>query len=328
MLLIREFPHILSLTLTGWWEIKAPRLGAALAYYTVLSLAPLLLIAAPLITLVVHDPKQVRQGIVTQFEGLVGREGAAAVDAVLQYRPDKPPNKLTTYIGVAVLVFGATGVFAQLQDALNTIWGVTPVPGFGKHALWSFVKQRFLSFAMLMGICFLLLVSLTLTAGLAMLRQRVEGRWEPVPLAWAVVGNVATVALVMVVFAMMFKVLPDAKVPWRDVWLGALLTAILFTLGKYAIGLYLGRADVGEAYGGARSIVVLLVWVYFSSQIVFLGAEFTYAYHKVRGDRVVAADHAIPVTPEARAEQGIPQAEEVKATVEYMHLDDQTKPKE
>ena len=318
MLIVREYARISKLTFTGWWEIKAPRLGAALAYYTILSLAPTILIATPLIELVFHDPEQVRGGIVNQFENLVGREGAAAVRSVLEYQPDRPPTHVTTYLGIAVLVFGATGVFAQLQDALNTVWGVVPAPGFGKHALLSFLRQRFLSFAMVLGICFLLMVSLIITAGLAILQTRIDRHWETYAFTWSFAHSIATIILITLLFAMIFKVLPDAKVPWRDVWMGALLTSLLFTLGKYLIGLYLGNAAVGEAYGGARSIVVLLVWVYFSAQIVFLGAEFTYAYHKVRGDRVLPADHAIPITAEARAEQGIPKPEEVKATVEYL----------
>src|SRR3954470_1042411 len=171
MLIVREYARISKLTLTGWWEIKAPRLGAALAYYTILSLAPMIILATPLIGLVFQDPTKATNGIVEQFQALVGKEGAAAVKAVLDTRPEYPPTRLTTYIGLAVLVFGATGVFAQLQDALNTVWGVVPAPaGFGKHAILSFLRQRFISFAMVLGICFLLLVSLIFSAGLAIIR--------------------------------------------------------------------------------------------------------------------------------------------------------------
>ena len=318
MLIVRNYARISKLTLSGWWEIKAPRLGAALAYYTILSLAPTVIIATPLIGLV-FDPQQARGGIVNQFESLVGSEGARAVDAILSARPQYPPTRLTTYLGIAVLVFGATGVFAQLQDALNTVWGVVPAPGgFGRHALLSFLRQRFISFAMVIGICFLLLVSLVLSAGLAVLRNVIDQRYQTMALTWTIAHNATSTVVVTLLFAMMYKVLPDAKVPWRDVWVGSILTSLMFTLGKFLIGLYLGNASIGRAYGGAGSVVVLLVWVYYSAQIVFLGAEFTYAYHKVRGDRVLPEEHAVPVTAEARAEQGIPEPAQVKATVEYI----------
>src|SRR3954469_25349009 len=322
MMIVREYARISKLTFEGWWEIKAPRLGAALAYYTILSLAPMIILATPLISLVFHDPTKATNGIVEQFQTLVGEEGARAVKAVLDTRPDYPPTRLTTYLGVAVLVFGATGVFAQLQDALNTVWGVVPAPGFGKHALLSFLRQRFISFTMVLGICFLLMVSLIFSAGLAVAQQLINERIHTLAIYWTIAHNITSVVIMTVLFAMMFKILPDAKVPWRDVWVGALLTSLLFTAGKYVIGLYLGNASVGRAYGGAGSIVVLLVWVYYSSQLVFLGAEFTYAYHKARGDRVVAADHAVPVTAEARAQQGIPKPAVVKATVEYLKRED------
>jgi len=322
MLIVREYARISKLTFTGWWEIKAPRLGAALAYYTILSLAPMIILATPLIGLVFHDPTKATNGIVEQFQALVGKEGAAAVKAVLDTRPDYPPTRVTTYVGLAVLVFGATGVFAQLQDALNTVWGVVPAPGFGKHAIFSFLRQRFVSFAMVLGLSFLLMVSLIFSAGLAVLRNIVDERYQTMAITWTIAHNAIFFVLITFLFAMMFKILPDAKVPWRDVWVGSVLTAILFTVGKTLIGIYLGNASIGRAYGGAGSIVVLLVWVYYSAQLVFLGAEFTYAYHKIRGDRVVPEDHAVAVTAEARAQQGIPKPAVVQATVQYLKTED------
>lgn len=321
MLIAHDYGQILKRTLTGWWEIKAPRLGAALAYYTILSLAPMIIIATPLIGLV-FDYDRARGGIVEQFEGLVGHEGARAIDAILSSRPHYPPTRLTTYLGIGVLIFGATGVFAQLQDALNTVWGVVPAPGFGKHALLSFLRQRFISFAMVLGICFLLLVSLVLSAGLAVLQSLVDQRYVTVAVWWTVAHGVTLIVVFTLLFAMIYKVLPDAKVHWHDVWVGSVLTSLLFAAGKFVIGLYLGNASIGRAYGGAGSIVVLLVWVYFSAQLLFLGAEFTYCYAKVRGSRVVPEDHAIPVTAEARAKQGIPEPAAVKATVEYLKHED------
>lgn len=322
MLIVREYARISKLTFEGWWEIKAPRLGAALAYYTILSLAPTIILATPLIGVVFHNPQKATRGIVEQFQLLVGEEGARAVEAVLNFHPEYPPTRLTTYIGIGVLIFGATGVFAQLQDALNTVWGVVPAPGFGVHALIGFVRQRFVSFAMVLGLLFLLMVSLVFSAGLTVLQTMVDERYKTLAITWTAAHNGILFVLLTMLFAMMFKILPDAKVPWRDVWVGSVLTAILFTVGKYLIGLYLGNASIGLAYGGAGSIVVLLVWVYYSAQIVLLGAEFTYAYHKVRGDRVVPSDHAVAVTAEARAQQGIPEPAEVKETIEYLKHED------
>jgi membrane protein len=321
MLIANDFARILKDTFAGWWEIKAPRLGAALAYYTILSLAPMIIIATPLVGLV-FDYERARGGIVRQFEELVGREGARAIDAIISARPEYQPTRVTTYIGIGVLIFGATGVFAQLQDALNTVWGVVPAPGFGKHALLAFLRQRFISFAMVLGICFLLLVSLVLSAGLTVLQNMVERRYDTAAAAWGVAHGVASIVVVTILFAMIYKVLPDAKVHWHDVWVGAVLTSLLFALGKYVIGLYLGNASVGREYGGAGSVVVLLVWVYFSAQILFFGAEFTFCYAKVRGSRVVPEDYSVPVTAEARAKQGIPEPEAVKATVEYLKQED------
>ena len=301
MMIARDYTRIARQTLAGWWEIKAPRLGASLAYYTILSLAPMIIIATPMIGLVFHDPAQAQGGIVSQFEALVGKEGADAVRAILTSRPDYPPTRFTTYLGVGVLIFGATGVFAQLQDALNTIWGVVPAPGFGKHALFSFLRQRFVSFAMVLGICFLLMVSLVLSAGLAVAQQLIDSRFQTLAMTWTVAHSVASVLVITVLFAMMFKILPDAKVPWRDVWVGAMLTSLLFTAGKHVIGIYLGNASVGRAYGGAGSIVVLLVWVYYSSAIFFFGAEMVKGYLAGFGERVDAIESGEQIAPRADA---------------------------
>ena len=281
MLIARDYTRIARQTFTGWWIIKAPRLGAALVYYTILSLAPLIVIATPIISLAFSDPAQVQGGIVSQFEGLVGKEGAAAVKSILSARPNFPPTRLTTYLGIAVLVFGATGVFAELQDALNTVWGVVPAPGgFGKHAIFTFLRQRFVSFAMVLGICFLLMVSLILSAGLAVAQQLVDRRFQTLALTWTIAHDVIGVVIVTLLFAMMFKILPDAKVPWRDVWVGALGTSLLFTLGKYLIGLYLGHSSTASAYGAAGSLILIVLWVYYSSLILLLGAEFTAVRHE------------------------------------------------
>jgi membrane protein len=317
-----DYGRIVKETLIGWWEDKAPRLGAALAFYTILSIAPIVILALPVASLIFGRP-QAEGSVVKEFEELVGNEGAKAVRAIVTAPPEQSRSTLATTVGLVVLAFGATGVFAQLQDALNTIWEVVPVPN--GNLIWAFLRQRFLSFAMVLGICFLLLVSLVLSAGLSAARAYMDQRLASVAFTWTIAHTLASFGVITILFAMMFKVLPDVDVPWRDVWLGALITAALFTLGKTVIGLYLGRSAISRAYGGAGSLVALLLWVYYSSQILFLGAEFTHAYAKVRGSRVHPTPIAVPVTDEARAQQGIPRHQTVEqAACERNHAPAQT----
>jgi membrane protein len=200
------------------------------------------------------------------------------------------------------LLFGASGVFGQLQSALNTIWEVQPKPGRG---VWGFIRDRFLSFTMVLGTAFLLLVSLLLTTAIATLGNLVT---VPDSLQWlAQIANfVGSFVIISVLFAMMFKLLPDVKMAWSDVWLGAIITAALFTVGKFAIGLYLGHSSMASSYGVAGSFVVLLVWVFYSAQILFFGAELTQVYANKFGSRIVPDENADPLTEEARAQQGRP----------------------
>jgi membrane protein len=220
------------------------------------------------------------------MESLVGPQSAAAVKQMLDIAQKPSNGLLASIIAVATLLVGASGVFAQLQDALNTVWGVEPKAGRG---LWGAIKDRFFSLVAVLGTGFLLLVSLVLSAALAafgkMFTGWLPGHESPLHLADLVVSF----GVITLLFAMMFKLLPDAKIAWRDVWVGAGLTSVLFTLGKFAIGLYLGKADVGSAYGAAGSLVILLVWVYYSSQILLFGAEFTAVYANRYGSRIVAA---------------------------------------
>jgi membrane protein len=203
---------------------------------------------------------------------------------------------------VATLLLGAAGVFGQLQDALNTIWGVKPKPGRG---FWATIKDRFASFTMVLGVGFLLLVSLTLTTVLSALVKYVSGSIPALAAIGQVLDFIVSFAVITLLFALIFRVLPDVKIDWRDVWLGAALTSILFVVGKFAISVYLGRSGVASAYGAAGSLVVLLLWVYYAAQILFSGAEFTKVYAKTFGSKIVPADDALPVTAEARAEQGL-----------------------
>ena len=283
-----------------WLGDKAARLGAALAYYTVFSIAPLLLIVIALAGLVFG--REAAQGrVVAQLRDLVGPHGAEAIEAMLASASRPEAGYTATGTGAVLLLVGAMGLFGQLQDAMNTVWGVQPKPGRG---LWGFIKERLLSLTMVMGTAFLLLVSLVVSAALAamggLLGDRAAGAIGPA------INFVVSFAVITGLFAMIFRYLPDAKVAWEDVWLGAAVTALLFEIGKLAIGLYLGHSSVASAYGAAGSLVVLLIWTYYSSQIFLYGAELTQVYANRYGSRIVPEPDAEPVTPEARAEQGIP----------------------
>jgi membrane protein len=318
-----RWPGLVVETFSGWWEDKAPRLGAALAYYTVLSLAPVLVLVTPVASAVLGNAGEARNEIRQQFVGLIGEQGAKAVDDVLTAvaRGYSTPSRTARMISWAVLLFGASGVFAELQEALDTIWEVAPRPG---SAAWlAILRKRFLSFAMVLGICFLLLVSLVASAALSAVRHYADQEVNGLATAWAFLNTVASVGMSTVVFAMIYKILPDVTIRWRDVWIGALMTACLFTLGRFLIGEYLGRSSIGDRYGATGSLVVILVWVYFSAQILYLGAEFTKAYSRQTGAPVVPEPIAVPITEEARAQQGIPHKEVVEAVKEVVEQREQ-----
>jgi len=308
---------ILKETTAEWWQDKAPRLGAALAYYTILSLAPMLLLITPAVGLVVGQT-QARKQIINQFSQLLGEEAAQAVGTLVGAGPHRI-GRVATALSVGVLLFAASGVFAELQDAMDTIWEVVPKPG-NRFALMRLLRQRFLSFAMVLGIGFLLLVSLVISAALGAL-QAVAVQYASVPVAvWSAAHGIVSFAVTTVLFAMIFKVLPDVKVRWRDVALGAAITSGLFALGRFVIGQYIGREALWASYGtGAKSLVALLVWVYYSAQILFFGAEFTKAYAKHLGSgRPAPTEVAVPLTDAARAEQGIPKQEVVEAVAQVV----------
>jgi membrane protein len=300
-----SFRRILQATVHEWSEDKVPRLGAALAFYSLLSLAPLTLIAVAVAGFVFGEAAA--QGhVVSQMRGLVGQQGAEAVQEMLAHAHRPGAGVVATLIGVATLLIGAGGVFGALQDALNTIWEVQPKPGRGWLGI---IKDRFLSFAMVLGTGFLLLVSLLLSAALAAVFHGIESLAPGAGILLRVANTVLSFALISVLFALIFKVLPDVEISWRDVWVGAVLTTILFLIGKGLIGLYLGRSSYGSAYGAAGSLVVLVVWVYYSALILFFGAEFTQVYANHYGSRIKPSPGAEPVTEEARAKQGIPRTE-------------------
>jgi membrane protein len=279
-------------TFSEWQEDNVPLLAAALAYYTLFSLAPLLMIAIA-IAGAFFGEEAAQRDIAGQIQGMVGKDGAEAIQAMIQ-NAHKPSagGAIATLFGVVTLVLGASGVFGQLQTALNTIWEVKPKPGQG---LKSFLKSRFLSFAMVVVIGFLLLVSLVLSAILAGI-SNFFGSVLPALTALGVVLNFALAfGVTTVLFAAIYKFLPDVKVPWSNLWVGAAVTSLLFSIGRFLIGLYLGNSAVGSTYGAAGSLIVILIWVFYSAQILLIGAEFTQVYAKNRGLPIEPSPHAVRI---------------------------------
>ncbi len=285
--------NIFRETLRQWLEDKAPQLGAALAYYTVFSLAPLILVLLAILGLIFrNDPTGAWEKMTVQLGYFLDRSAIDVIQSIAQKASSQDKSIWATIIGVALALFGASGVFGQLQDALNTIWGVKAKPGGG---IWGFLRGRFLSFAMVGGICFLLLVSMTLESVLKAFSHYIQALL-PGGIVIAVAAYlIFDLALVVLVLGAIFKVLPDAKIRWRDVWIGALITALLFALGKWALGLYLGSGSAASAYGAASSLITLLLWVYYSSQILLFGAEFTQVYADHFGARVIPDKYAVRV---------------------------------
>ena len=280
-------------TFSEWLEDKAPQLGAALAYYTVFSLAPLVLVLLAIVGLIFrNDPGGAWNKITEQMNYFLDKSAVEVVQNIAQKAAQPNKSVLATVIGVVLALFGASGVFGQLQDALNTVWGVKAKPGAG---IWGFLRSRFLSFAMVGGVCFLLLVSLTLESLLKGFSHYVQSVLPGGIVIALAVYWVFDLAVVIQLFAVIFKFLPDAEIRWRDVWVGAGMTAIFFAIGKWALGLYLGSGSAASAYGAASSLITLLLWVYYSSQILLFGAEFTQVYANRAGRDIKPAEHAIRV---------------------------------
>jgi membrane protein len=273
-----RYAGIVKQTFQEFGQDKVPRLGAALAYYTIFSVGPLLLIAVAMAG--IFFGQQAAQGQVSQELGKVfGSQMAQALEQVVQAAAEPKSGMIATIVGVVTLLFAASGVFGQLKDALNTIWNVETKKGAG---IKGFIKDRFLSMAMVLGIGFLLLVTLVFDALISAMGGYLTEIVGGEALMHAVQLTISF-ALATVLFAAIFRILPDLKIAWRDVWLGAAITSLLFVVGKFALGMYLGKAAVGSSYGAAGSLVVLLVWVYWSAQILLLGAEFTQVYARTAG---------------------------------------------
>lgn len=298
---VKAFIELFKETLQEWSEDEAPRLAAALSYYTVFSLAPLLIIAIAVAGFFLGR-SDVQQQILGEVETMLGAEGRDLVRGLIQDASRPGAGLVAMLVGIATLVFGASGVYGQLQEALNTIWEVEAAPGAG---IWATIRKRFLSFTMVVGSGFLLLVSLLVSAALSAASEYFSNLLPGMDSLWQVLNLVASYAVVTLIFALVFKFLPDVEIEWGDVWIGAAVTALLFTIGKFLIGWYLGTSAPGSTYGGAGSLVVILLWVYYSAQILFFGAEFTQVYARHYGSRLVPADGAVSVEMEPRPQQQV-----------------------
>ena len=279
--------NLLKDTAAEWSRDEVPRLGAALAYYATFSLAPLLIIAVAISGLVFGREAAAGQ-IIGQLQGLVGQDTATTIQAMIAKSNQPATSILASVIGLVVLFFGASGVFGELQQSLNKIWDIEPKP---KRGVWTTVKDKFFSFSMVLGTGFLLLISLVISAALAAISNIVIGLMPGWGVITQIINFIISMAVITVLFALIFKYVPDAKIAWADVWIGSMVTALLFTLGKALIGLYIGYSSLSSTYGAAASLVVILLWVYYSAQILFFGAEFIQVYANTYGSRIRSASN-------------------------------------
>lgn len=286
--------NLIKKSCEAWVDDYAPSMGAALAYYTMFSLAPFLIVVIAVAGLV-FGAEAARGEIVAQLRGLMGEEGAIAVQGLLTSASHPAKSVFASIVGALTVLIGATSVFGELQSDLDRIWRAPVEQQSG--GLVGMLRGRLLSFGMIVTIGFLLLVSLVLSAALAALGTWSGGLFPGWEFTLQVLGLVVSFAITTVLFAMIYQILPRVRVAWRDVWVGSAVTALLFSLGKLAIGLYLGKAGVTSGFGAAGSLVVLLVWVYYSAQIFLLGAEFTWVFAHSHGSRSGEPEGAAPAIP-------------------------------
>lgn len=294
---LHDWRKLIKDTVSNWNDHGASTQSAALAFYTIFSLAPLLLVVIALAGRV-FGADAVRGQIFGEFRGWMGPQGAAFIQVILQSAAKPATSKLAAALGTATLIFGASGVFIQLQEALNAVWGVTPRPG---AVITTLLRKRLLSFAVVLGIGFLLMVSLLVSTALTALGDYLETHFNLSAKLLQGANLLVSFCIVALLFALIYRLLPDARLLWRDVALGAVVTAVLFEVGKTLIGLYLGHTATASAYGAAGSLVIMMLWIYYSAWIFMFGAELTHAYsEQVR---------AVPVLPEkgaARVEEPAP----------------------
>lgn len=285
----RDFFSLIGAAASGWVEDNASRLSAALAYYSIFSLAPLLIIIIPVVGFIFGEAAA--QGrIADQLQQLAGARIADAIHALVIGTSRKSASVLATVIGLSVMLFGASGAFTELKSDLNTIWGVEIKPG---RALWTMARERFISFTTVLGAGFFLVSSLIASAALSALDTTMRGRFVLPGPVWHWADIVLSLAIMTILFGLIFKLLPNVILTWRDVWPGATCTAFLFTIGKFLIGVYLGTSSITSYYGAAGSAIVILLWVYYSACILFFGAELTKAYVKKFGGGIVPDSRAM-----------------------------------
>jgi len=275
--------QMIKAAVNAWVDDYAPSMGAALSYYTLFSLAPLLIIVIAVAGMVFGQ--EAAQGeIVAQLGAIMGADGAVAVQGMLKAAREPATSVLATLVGVAVLLLGATAVFAELQSALDRIWRVPAPPA--ESGIWYLLRTRLLSFGLVLGLGFMLTVSLVVSAALAALGKWWGGWFEGWDVLLEILNFAVSLGIFTLLFAMIYKIMPRANIPWRDVWTGAAVTALLFTIGKVLIGLYLGKSGLASGFGAAGSLVVLIAWVYYSAQIFLFGAEYTWVYASRHGSRL------------------------------------------
>ena len=285
---IKPIFRLLKEAFREWQQDKVSLLAAALAYYTVFSVTPLLVIAIA-IAGAVFGEDAAKGEIIQQINNLVGEQGAQVIEIGLANANQPQLGSMASLISLVILLVGASGVFAQLQEALNTVWDVKLKSG---GSLWQFLRKRLLSFGMVLAIGFLLLVSLILSAilsGISNLEINLLPGWVSL---FRLLNLAISLGMISLLFALIYKYLPDVKIRWQDVWVGAIITALLFTFGKFLIGLYLGKGSLGSAYGAAGSLIIFLAWVFYSAQILLFGAEFTQVYARKYGRTIRPDKHA------------------------------------
>lgn len=270
----RQLVHVMRCAVSEWLEHRAASKGAALAFYTLFSLAPILVLVIAVAGFF-YGAEAAQGQLLHELRGLVGPQGAETIQAILAGAQNKESGRLATIVASVLLFIGATTVFAELKDSLDEIWDVPPPQDAG---IWRLIRTRLLSFGLILVLGFLLMVSLVVSAALAFLEKFIGGMWQEAAVIFGWVASGISFLVIATLFGVIFKLLPRIKLSWRDVTIGALGTAALFTLGKFGIGLYIGNSGAADSFGAAGSLIALLLWVYYSAQIFFLGAEFARQY--------------------------------------------------
>jgi membrane protein len=303
---VRSWVPLFVQSFNDWLTDRALRFSAALAYYSIFAMAPLVIIAIAVAGLAFGE-KAARGQVYQQIEWLLGPKGATEIQTLIQASSDTQKSLLATIVGVVTLLIGASGVFGQLKDALNSIWGVMLKPG----GIMIRIKEYLLNFSMVLVVGFLLIISLLLSAVLQAVNNFMTG-YLPIPSFVAPLTAAVSFFILVLLFALIFKVLPDVEIGWKDVWIGAAMTALLFTVGKYLISLYLGTSSIASSFGAAGALILILVWVYYSTTIFLFGAEFTKVYASRYGSGIHPSRNACFVSESMRSEQGLA-TEETKA---------------